>query len=616
MGNSPEQSYYMNVNIIGESMYLFYLYLTRNIYTDTISSDKKEKKIITDYWDFHYNFNQPVEDQIEEVLNRCKNYKQKNDLNSKEILIVHVPNKKCELIDYIFSEMENQLEKAYFMPMILFLCDKNEIQNESNEDSTKVDDDYKIIPDSNKYPNINKNTIYTEYYINDKEYIFRSNDNELTEEGHNKMEKILKVLNRFCSYLNELGDRFSIGEKDQKINYDLCEICFPFTINICCIGRFGKGKSTCVNFILDEEKAKESNSGASTTKNINYYQISNQPIKIYDIPGFESEESVEKTIQKLKELNDEMNELKDNIHIILYMLDSNDCRMFQEMEYNMLKYISDNNSKLCYVLTHSTRNTNKKLKIEMINNGLKSVIDKKKEKGNDFFYRIKANDNNTILVNFHPFDNNPIYGLKQLLLKIVEFSKKNKSYNKLNKNNYTKENYEKKIIEEAELRKKKAEDIIFRHSIGSAIVGIIPFVDIIVQDCVIKKQAAKKIGQIFGINIDLINESKHIGEKATGYLNNLTGMGLNAASKSPTIIKEIRPIIGRLGAKTLQSFSSIFIFVGAASGTGLGYYFMKSDIEKMIKEFYEYFIEHAEEFSDSFEQAIQYLIERANKYDD
>ena len=232
------------------------------------------------------------------------------------------------------------------------------------------------------------------------------------------MEKILKVLYRFCSYLNDLGDRFSIGEKEQKINYDLCEICFPFTINICCIGRFGKGKSTCVNFILDEEKAKESNSGASTTKNINFYQISNQPIKIYDVLGFESAETVERTIQKLKELNDEMNELKDNIHIILYMLDSNDCRMFQEIEYKMLKYILDNNSNLCYVLTHSTRNTNKKEKIEMINNGLKSVIDRNKnEKGNDFFDRIKANNNNTIFVNFHPFGNNPIYGLKQLLLK-------------------------------------------------------------------------------------------------------------------------------------------------------------------------------------------------------
>ena len=40
-----------------------------------------------------------------------------------------------------------------------------------------------------------------------------------------------------------------------------------------------------------------------------------------------------------------------------------------------------------------------------------------------------------------------------------------------------------------------------------------------------------------------------------------------------------------MGAKTLQSFSSVFIFVGTAAGTGLGYYFMKSDIEKMIDEF-------------------------------
>ena len=42
-------------------------------------------------------------------------------------------------------------------------------------------------------------------------------------------------------------------------------------------------------------------------------------------------------------------------------------------------------------------------------------------------------------------------------------------------------------------------------------------------------------------------------------------MGLKAAKESPKIIKEIRPIIGKIGAKTLQSFSSIFIFVGAVS---------------------------------------------------
>ena len=93
---------------------------------------------------------------------------------------------------------------------------------------------------------------------------------ELTEVGENKMDKIINILLRFCSYHNDLGDRFSIGEGDKKINYDLTEKYFPFTINICCIGRFGKGKSTCVNCLLGETKAKESKSGASTTKKINY----------------------------------------------------------------------------------------------------------------------------------------------------------------------------------------------------------------------------------------------------------------------------------------------------------------------------------------------------------
>lgn len=43
---------------------------------------------------------------------------------------------------------------------------------------------------------------------------------------------------------------------------------------------------------------------------------------------------------------------------------------------------------------------------------------------------------------------------------------------------------------------------------------------------------------------------------------------------------------------------------------------MKSDIEKMIEVLYEYFKKHVEEFSDSFDQAIQYLINRANNYQD
>lgn len=87
-------------------------------------------------------------------------------------------------------------------------------------------------------------------------------------------------------------------------------------------------------------------------------------------------------------------------------------------------------------------------------------------------------------------------------------------------------------------------------------------------------------------------------------------------SESPQVIKEIRPFIGKLGAKTLQSFSNIFFFIGAVSGTGLGYYFMKKDIENMIDVLYKYFKAHAEDFSDSFEKAIEYLINRIDQYQD
>lgn len=449
MGNdSINQRYYMNINIIGDSMYLFYLYLTKNIYTTTKASDKKEKKTLIDFWDIHYSFNKLFEYQINEAFKKYNELKKKNDINMKEVLIVHVPNKDSELIDFIFSSMEEELKEPYHMPMILFLVDEGGDGDKKNE--------CKIIPDSEKYPNINKNTIFTEYYINENEYLLNSAQNELKREGYSKMEKIFKVLYRFCSYLNDLGDRFSLGEKDQLINYDLCDQYFPFTINICCIGRFGKGKSTCVNFILEEEKAKESNSGASTTHMINYYQLNNQPIKIYDTPGFESQETIDKVIEKIKELNDEMNELKDNVHVFLYMLDSRESRIFQEMEYNMLKYLSEQtNSKICYVFTHSKKAINKDEKIGMINNSLRAIINKKGR--DDFYNSMKADENNIVFINFHQKDEVPAWGFKQLLTKIVEFAKENRTYYKLNKNNLSKEEYKVKIEEEANLRKKKAE---------------------------------------------------------------------------------------------------------------------------------------------------------------
>ena len=44
---------------------------------------------------------------------------------------------------------------------------------------------------------------------------------------------------------------------DNIIDYNLNNKTFPLNFNICCIGRFGQGKSTGINEILNEYKAKE-----------------------------------------------------------------------------------------------------------------------------------------------------------------------------------------------------------------------------------------------------------------------------------------------------------------------------------------------------------------------
>ena len=407
-GNIDSNNFGLNVNLIGESMYFLNLYLTRSIYTKRKSNDKKNKKSIIDFWDFNYDLHSSIENQIDNVFKIYENNKENFEINSKEALIVHIKNKNSELINIIFSKLE-ELKRIHYMPLVLFLLDEYS-EDENNN---------KIIPNKDFYPNINPSIIYTAEFINEKEYLFESEQKEITKEGEKKMDKIINILLRFCSYHNDLGDRFSIGKGNKEIHFDLTEKYFPFTLNICCIGRFGKGKSTCVNCLLGEMKAKESKSGTSTTKKINYYQISNQPIKIYDIPGFENQETTLNAVEKLKELNDEINELKDQLHFILYIIKSTDERMFADLEFNMINEISkQKNSKLLYILTHSSKKTDKDEIIDMINIGIKSVVEKHIiDNYYQIFLKMRANKENCIFVNFHEEGNKPIYGIGELFNK-------------------------------------------------------------------------------------------------------------------------------------------------------------------------------------------------------
>ena len=657
-GNEPiKQTFDMCVNLIGDSLEQF-LFCISNDITESFANDRQEKNSIYDYWDFLYKPEFDFYGQMAVTTNRLKIKKDSLTLDFKECLIVRVADISSIEIQYVLEKM-NSLNREHYIPLMLFLCD-----------SFELDDLKKFNFDENKYSKIDKRIIFFEKFEDDVNH-------------PEKMQKIRYRLERFCSYYNELGDRFSIGIENNRNDYDLTEMNFPFTVNICCVGRFGKGKSTGVNCILGEKNAKENKSGTSATMKINYYQVSQFPVKIYDLPGFENEITVQNAVKQFRYLNEEIRQLQDQIHIFLYFIKSTDERMFTEMEYIIFEQIYQHkDSFVLYVLTHSTEKTDKKEIYDMINTGLKGVIncqEKKlemitssaREHFQNIYLKMVATSDNCTFVNFHQTERNPMYGISDFFDKIAIFMERTEAYRKFQKDScITDEEFEKRIQEEAKIRKKRAAAIISRHKIGSAIAGFLPGVDYFVNKYFIKKDAVKKAGQIFGFDIsDLENslqyeKNKNEGESGNNIANNIVLELKEENEKIPRpkldIIKEekseeekdknkaindnkeqqketdkkvkfrgygtmytctavswgtsIPRFLFAAGGIGLIAVGAVFSAVGSAIGAGVGYYLMKRHCEDLLDQFELLFIQNAERISNSLIFGINYLKNMSEYY--
>ena len=339
----------------------------------------------------------------------------------------------------------------------------------------------------------------------------------------------------------------------------------------------------------------------------------------------------------MNELNDEINELKDHLHIILYVLKSNDERMFADMEYAMINAVSkQEKSKLLYILTHSTNKTNKDEIIDRINVGLRNILEKNiKDDYYSTYLKMRAYKDNCIFVNFHKDENSPVLGISDLFNKICSIAKETDIYKKYIKKDMTKMEFQKLIDEEADIRKKKAEKILLYHSIGAGAIGLIPGVDLAVQKFVIQKKASKKIGQIFGLDINLIakekdsfNKEKANNDKNFAIENDKekdpsekyykggqyaaegvrlgTGIGAGVGD-SINIASQVAQLSGQIGLAALRGISITFIFIGSAVGIGTGYYFTRKHCIELIEKLYKYFKENIETLSNSLIQAVEYL---------
>jgi GTP-binding protein EngB required for normal cell division len=658
MGNNNDpNNYYMSLNLIGDSMDQF-LYCISGISSESLASQKQSKKSLYDYWDYFYNTSNDFFGQLAITMNRLKIQKDSLILNFRECLIVRVENIESIEIQYILQKV-NSLNREYYIPIILFLCN-----------SFEPEDLKKLKYDEEKYPKIDRRMVFFEKF-----------EADIMDEE--KMRRIRYRLERFCSYYNELGDRFTVGNDIYKNDYDLTEMNFPFTVNICCVGRFGKGKSTAVNCILGEKNAKENKSGTSATLKINYYQVSQFPIKIYDLPGFENLETINNAVKQFKYLNEEIHQLQDQIHIFLYFIKSTDERMFSEMEFKIFKQISNHkDSFVIYVLTHSSEKTDKKEIYDMINTGIKGAINKnrnkkkannkeknylskKEEQYQNIYLKMYASQDNCVFVNFHKTSKLPLYGLSDFFNKIAQFGERTEAYNKFQKNScISEEEFQQKIKEEAKIRKIRAKAIISKHKIFSGIVGLLPGVDYIANRYFIKKDAARKAGQIFGFDLKQLEESlkKENSKKKINLEEETPHLKMCEETKSDTIDEEtINESIneennkekkeeeknkkkqfdkkvkyrgyGSMYACTAVSYSTslpryflaaggvgliavsaAFSVIGCALGAGVGCYLMKRHCEDLLDQFELLFIQNAEKMSDSLIFGINYLRNMSEYY--
>ena len=295
-------SFELNLYFIGEDIYPLYKNFDRRKQQDT-------GEIYT-YWNYIYcegNYENQLEGIKNKFIEKRDNFKKNPDNIFKEVILVKLNKREENKIKEIFDSFAD--DQDVYCPFIIFLLNEQLKPGEKNTD---------IIPDQE------------EYYISPlKVLTLRFQKYDVEETG-----KLYKRLWRICSYYNELGDQFIIWPKYEESPhpYDLINYNSPSYINIFCLGKTGSGKSTFLNKFFNEKRSKQGGTGKSTTTKIVRYGIDEFPIRIYDIPGFEGNDTIKIVNKKLKETTKEMNNDKDRVHLILYFINFKEETIFYEME--------------------------------------------------------------------------------------------------------------------------------------------------------------------------------------------------------------------------------------------------------------------------------------------
>ena len=314
------------------------------------------------------NFNAMIKNAFNYI---SYNFYNKN-VDGESVIVVFLKKENNEELDLIsYFEKESNLKR----PRLLFI---------SNDKSINF---------------------YTKY-IEENELNFDDKDIQILKEEEFENQLMDKLLDCY-KYYYQIGDDEIILPKvhDNNIEFNL-----KYTVNIFVTGKPGTGKSTLINLLLNEKKARES-SGKNTTNKIIKFIKKNTCLAFYDTPGFVSGNDVDETIKLLKGKVKEMDLYKEKIHGILYLLNSNLVRTMDDNEIDFIKFLLNYDIPIFFILNFSNPKKKKsqlflKRFLEEINNSITNFQFSK------YIYQVNFKKD---------YDGNEVYGINTLMKGLYEF---------------------------------------------------------------------------------------------------------------------------------------------------------------------------------------------------
>ena len=179
----------------------------------------------------------------------------------------------------------------------------------------------------------------------------------------NDIDKYIHLI-KVTSYYNQLGDEIGfpkniIDERLLEKDHELM-IRYFFTFNILLCGKPGSGKSTLANRILGKERAYTGEGYSTLTFRVTKYISDKYPIAIYDTPGFDEYEDIEKIKKLIKQKNKSLNEEKNRIHFVFYVINAKSHRFIGEKEKEFLRSLLDQKLEVYFIITHAETKDNVK----------------------------------------------------------------------------------------------------------------------------------------------------------------------------------------------------------------------------------------------------------------